>query len=75
MESELEGKNPAVQCEYDDERRTKTLSQIYICFDKRLRVTDCNGIAGGINLGCPKKQKFLYPGPARYSIDAICSTV
>ena len=66
VESELDGKNPAVQCEYDEVAKTRTLSQILICFDKRLRVVDCDGIAGGINIGCPRRDKFLYPGPARY---------
>ncbi len=61
----LGGRKPAVQCEHDKELNLKTLAQIYICFDKNLRLTDCTGISGGINIGCPRKDRFYFPGPAR----------
>ncbi len=71
MESELGGKNPSIQCEFDEERRTKTLAQIHICFDKQLRLADCDGISGGLNINCPRKDKFLYPGGASGAVGSV----
>ena len=56
----LEGRNPGVQCYHDAEARTFNLGQIHICFDKELRLADCDGIHGGLNNGCPGEDGMLY---------------
>ena len=36
--------NPAVQCVYDDDHELHAVSQINVCLDKSLQLTDCDPI-------------------------------
>ena len=45
MKAGLGGKvNPAVQCVYDDDHELHAVSQINVCLDKSLQLTDCDPI-------------------------------
>ena len=59
----LEGRNPSLQCEYDERQDSIGIAQINICLDKQFKVIDCDRSYGGLNHGCPKKHHNINYAP------------
>lgn len=66
------GKNPSIYCLYDNEKDVSYLSEIRICFNKTLQLTDCDGVkrgdavsidypGGNVNTNCHISKPVHYP--------------
>lgn len=65
-------KNPSIHCIYDDKTDVSYLSEIRICFNKTLQLTDCDGVkrgdavsidypGGTVNTNCHISKLVHYP--------------
>lgn len=61
----LLNKNPAIHCVVDRETHESYLSEIRICFDKGLKLVDCDGVVKSINkemnTNCATTKPISYP--------------
>ncbi|XP_055913589.1 ribonuclease Oy [Eupeodes corollae] len=65
------GKNPSIHCLYDNKKDVSYLSEIRVCFDKKLQLVDCDRIrfgqvsidypGGKVNTNCHVSKPIFYP--------------
>ncbi|XP_015173495.1 PREDICTED: ribonuclease Oy [Polistes dominula] len=67
------GTTPEIGCVHNKEKDEAYIFEIKICFDKNLRLVDCDGISGYPSETCKNYKQVTYPGivPSYYNVIQI----
>ncbi|XP_046828105.1 ribonuclease Oy [Vespa crabro] len=67
------GKTAEIVCAHNEEKEEEYIYEIRICFDKTLKLIDCDGINGFPASTCRDSTQVIYPGivPSYYNVIQI----